>query len=122
MPKYKILWKYSISCFRSPTSNTDRQENGEAEASSESSSGVSSGNNSMLIDGDDVEDQYLQHAAATTSANVTTVQPGAVLDNEDDVDQDRLKLSSNSGSSERKLIVFNESDEIIGNFKRFKSQ
>lgn len=122
MPKYKILWKYSISCFRSPTSNTDRQENGEADASSESSSGVSSGNNSMLIDGDDVEDQYLQHAAATTSANVTTVQPGAVLDNEDDVDQDRLKLSSNSGSSERKLIVFNESDEIIGNFKRFKSQ
>ena len=122
MPKYKILWKYSISCFRSPTSNTDRQENGEAEASSESSSGVSSGNNSMLIDGDDVEDQYLQHAAATTSANVTTVQPGSVLDNEDDVDQDKLKLSSNSDSSERKLIVFNESDEIIGNFKRFKSQ
>lgn len=120
MPKYKILWKYSISCFRSPTSNTDRQENGEAEASSESSSGVSSGNNSMLIDGDDVEDQYLQHAAATTSANVTIVQPGAVLDNDDD--QDKLKLSSNSGSSERKLIVFNESDEIIGNFKRFKSQ
>lgn len=118
MPKYKILWKYSISCFRSPTPDTERQENGEAEASSESSSGVSSGNNSMLIDGDDVEDQYLQHAVATTSANVTTVQPGAVLDNEDDDgDQDKLKLSSNSGSSQRKLIVFNESDEIIGNFK-----
>lgn len=119
LPKYKIIWKYSLSCFSRAGSNDSSDDTEEFYESVEvpdgtrSPSDFSSGFNSPAavadIDGSDVEDGRKVNAQVVSATPIMNTANLAVSSNEDP-----LNLSSNSASSQRQLIVFSDDNEIIG--------
>lgn len=111
LPKYKIIWKYSISCFGvSDSSSRDNGGGYGTDETSERNSAVSnSGLNSPVDEGSDLENGNDEQRRVT--AAVVTSAPGRSSNN--NTNEDPLNLSSNSASSQKQLIVFSD-NEIIG--------
>lgn len=116
LPKYKIIWKYSISCFG--VSDSSSRDNGGGgygtDETSERNSAVSnSGLNSPVDEASDLENGNDTQRKVTVAAVTSAPGRSSSINN---TNEDPLNLSSNSASSQKQLIVFSD-NEIIGILK-----